>query len=354
MRKMLLLLLALLMLTTSVFALEIPDSAREYLPHELVESVEREDSLLSGGWAYLCDTVRQALTDVLRSGVRSCAMLMLLSLLCGAVEGLSDGAGADAVRFVPYFGVLGASLLTAGDLAALIGLGAQTVDELGVLGKLLIPTVAAAMAAGGCVGTASLWQVGTLLVSDVLLTVTREVLLPLVYCYIALAAAGALLPKAGLDVLAGGVKKLLSWGVCGVTLLFTAFLTVSNVLTGSADKAAVKAGSFVISNAVPVVGGILSEATEAVLAGAGALRGTVGTLGVFAVLAVCAVPLLRFAVQFLFYQAAAFLSAMAGCETLQKFINRLSGAFTLVLALTASCAAILLVALLVAMTMVTV
>ena len=71
-------------------------------------------------------------------------------------------------------------------------------------------------------------------------------------------------------------------------------------------------------------------------------------------LAVCAVPLLRLAVQFLFYQAAAFLSAMAGCETLQKFINRLSGAFTLVLALTASCAAILLVALLVAMTMVTV
>lgn len=354
MKKMLFLLLALLMLTTSAYALEIPDSVREFLPRELVQSVEREDSLLAGGWAYLCDTVRSTLLGVLRSSVRSCAMLMLLALLCGAVEGLSDGTGADAVRFVPYFGVLGASLLTAGDLTALIGLGTQTVDELGVLGKLLIPTVAAAMAAGGCVGTASLWQVGTLFVSDVLLTVTREVLLPLVYCYIALTAADALLLRGGLDVLAGGVKKLLSWGVCGVTVLFTAFLTVSNVLTGSADKAAVKAGSFLLSNAVPVVGGILSEATEAVLAGAGALRGMVGTLGVFAVLAVCAVPLLRLAVQFLFYQAAAFLSAMAGCETLEKFINRLSGAFTLVLALTASCAAILLVALLVAITMVTV
>ena len=354
MRKIAFLLLAFFMLTTAASALEIPDSAREFLPDELTQSVEREDSLLLGCRAYLCGTVRSALTELLRSGVRSCTMLMLLALLCGAAEGLSDGAGADAVRFVPYFGVLGASLLAAGDLTALIGLGAQTVDELGVLGKLRIPTVAAAMAAGGCVGTASVWQVGTLLVSDMLLTVTREVLLPLVYCYIALSAAGALLPRGGLDVLAVGVKKLLSWGVCGVTLLFTAFLTLSNVLTGSADKAAVKAGSFVISNAVPVVGGILSEATEAVLAGAGALRGTVGTLGVFAVLAVCAIPLLRLAVQFLFYQAAAFLSAMAGSETLQKFITRLSGAFTLVLALCASCAAILLAALLVAMTMVTV
>ena len=49
-----------------------------------------------------------------------------------------------------------------------------------------------------------------------------------------------------------------------------------------------------------------------------------------------------------------YRSAMAGCETLQKFIDRLSGAFTLMLALCASCAAVLLAALLVAMTMVTV
>ena len=79
MKKMLLLLLAALTLTTSVFALEIPDSVREYLPHELTQSVEREDSLLLGGWSYLCDTVRSALFEILRSGVRSCAMLMLLA-----------------------------------------------------------------------------------------------------------------------------------------------------------------------------------------------------------------------------------------------------------------------------------
>ena len=77
-----------------------------------------------------------------------------------------------------------------------------------------------------------------------------------------------------------------------------------------------------------------------------------GTLGIFAVLSVCLVPLLRLGVQFLFYQAAAFLSAMSGIEPLQKFIERLSGAFTLIFALTASCALLLLVALLVSITMV--
>lgn len=350
---MLLLFAAALLLSTSVFAAEVPGQLEDALPRELSESVEQSDTLLAGGASYISSLARTALAGVLRGGVRSCTALMLLSLLCGTLDGLSDGTGEEAVRFVPYFGVLGAALLTAGDLTAFIGLGTQTVDELGTLSRLLLPTVAAAMAGGGYVGTASLWQVGTLMMCDTLSTLIRELLLPLVYCYIALAAAGAVLPKSRLDGLAGAVKKLITWGVSGAVVLFTAYLSVSNVLTGSADRLAVRAGSFVISNTVPVVGGILSEAAETVLSGAGALRGTVGTLSIFAVLAVCAAPLVQLLAQFVFYQAAAFLSAMAGMEALQKFIERLSGAFALVLALTASCATLLLAALLVSVTMVT-
>ena len=53
-----------------------------------------------------------------------------------------------------------------------------------------------------------------------------------------------------------------------ILIVFTAFLSVSNLLAGSADRLAVKVGKTVISGAVPVVGGILSDATEAVAAAA--------------------------------------------------------------------------------------
>ena len=352
MRRLLSLMLAALLLTVPVLALEVPEEAGQSVPPELLESVGQHDSLLSGGMSYLGELLRGALSAILRSGARSAVLLMLLALFCGALDGLGSGAGEGGARFVPYAAILGASLIAAGDLSVLIGLGAQTAEELGALSKLLLPTVAAAIATGGFVGTASAWQVGTLMAVELLLSAINELLLPLVYCYVALAAAGAILPKSHLDSLAGAVKKLISWGICGIMLVFTAYLTLSNVLTGSADRLAVKAGSLLVSSAVPIVGGILSEATEAVLSSAGALRGTVGTLGIFAVLSVCLVPLLRLGVQFLFYQAAAFLSAMSGVEPLQKFIERLSGAFTLIFALTASCALLLLVALLVSITMV--
>lgn len=68
------------------------------------------------------------------------------------------------------------------------------------------------------------------------------------------------------------------------------YLTASGAIAGSADAAAVKAAKMTISRAIPVVGGILSDAAETVLAGAGVLRGTVGVVGMLVVLAICLTP----------------------------------------------------------------
>ena len=84
---------------------------------------------------------------------------------------------------------------------------------------------------------------GTLFAADALTPLIHELLLPLVYCHIALASAGAALPESGLDKLADGLKKLISWLLCGAVTAFTLYLSVSGVLTGSADRAAVKAAA---------------------------------------------------------------------------------------------------------------
>ena len=166
------------------------------------------------------------------------------------------------------------------------------------------------------------------------------------------AAAGALLEQSRLSLLSKGIGKLRSWGLSAILIVFTAFLSISNLLAGSADRLAVKVGKTVISGAVPVVGGILSDATEAIATAALTLRGTLGVLGVFSVLALCLVPLLRMAVQYLFYQLAAFFSGMVGSQSLSKFLEQLSSAFSLMLAMTAGGAFLLLVSLLIAMMMV--
>lgn len=325
----------------------LPDGLAEILPDGLAEAAE-EEGVLAGGASWLASAARASAAAVVRESTRSAALLLLVALICGAAEGLADGAGETAARYVPFCGVLAVSALATGDLRTMLGLGAETVEELSVLSRLLLPALAASMAAGGYVTTAGVWQVTTLAVCGVLNDAVSRLLLPLLYCYLAAAAAGAVLEEGRLGVLADSLKTLVSGALTFAAAAFTSYLAVAGVLTGSADRTAVKAARVVLSGAVPIVGGVLSDAAESVLSAAGTLRATVGALGVFAIGALCLTPLLRLAAQYLLYRLAAFAAGLVGTKALASYLDRLGGAFALVFAMTAVCALVLLAALLVA------
>lgn len=240
MKKLLCLLFAAFLLCVSASALELPSGLDDVVPRELIDSAEAGDDLLLRGGQYLFSHFRAALQDAVANSLRGAMTLMLLSLLCGLVEGTAESAGETPARYTGYLGVLSAAALSAGDLSALIGLGVETMDELSTMAKLLLPTIAAAMAGGGCVGSASVWQVGALMLSDIFLSLMRDVLVPVLYCMIGTAAAGALLEQSRLSLLSKGIGKLLSWGLSAILIVFTAFLSISNLLAGSADRLAVK------------------------------------------------------------------------------------------------------------------
>ena len=318
MRRTVFLLLTLALLTVPVCAVQLPGELLDALPEEAAALAEGE-GITEEGVRLLVQSFFDALRVSLDRSLRGAVLLALTVLLTGAADGFASSLGENASRFVPLVGVLCVTTLSAG--------------------------------CGG-VFTASAWQVGTLFAADALTTLIHELLLPLVYCHIALASAGAALPESGLDKLADGLKKLISWLLCGAVTAFTLYLSVSGVLTGSPDRAAVKAAQTAVSGAVPVVGSILAESADMVLSAAHSLRAAIGAAGVLCVLLACLTPLVRLSVQFLLYRAAAFVSAVSGVKPLERLLEQLGDAFALVLGMTAACAALLLAALLVSISMV--
>jgi stage III sporulation protein AE len=211
---------------------------------------------------------------------------------------------------------------------------------------VLLPTLAAATAASGAVTTATVQQVTTVFFVDLLLHLINGVLLPLVYLYIGVLTANACLPENRLGAIADGLKKVITWLLTTALLAFTLYLSVARVISGSADAVTVKVAKAAISGVVPVVGGIISEASETVLAGAGMLKNTIGIFGTLAILAACAYPFLQLGIQYLLYKLTAFLAATVGAPGLCKLIDGLGGAFGLVLGMTGACALLLLISVL--------
>lgn len=349
MKKWICLLFLLLALTGEARAAEVPEDLTDALPEAAEDMLEIGDLSSPEGFfqglAGIAERVSEEVKAVLRQRIRGAASILLVAVACGAVDGFAQGTGKGAA-FLPMAGALAVTLLTAGSLEDLIGLGAETIRELNVFSKALLPTLAAATAASGAVTTATFQQVTTVFLADLLMELIDGLLIPMVYLYIGALAAGACLPENRLGAVAEALKKIVTWLLTTSLLLFTVYLSTVRVIAGAADGASVKVAKAAISGAVPVVGGIIAEAAETVLAGAGMLKNTIGVFGMLAILAACAYPFLQLGVQYLLYKLSAFLAAAVGAPELCKLIDGLGGAFGLVLGMTGSCALLLLVSVL--------
>lgn len=340
---------ALAALTVFSQAAELPQELTDALPEGTEDLIQETDLTASGGLSQgvgnILEELGEQVGDVVRDRVRGAAAVMLAVVLCGAVEGVFP-AGGGKLNLTAMAGAVSITLLTAGSLTSLMGLGTETINSLADFSHVLMPVLAAATAAAGALTTATAQQVGAVVLVDALLRLIQELLLPLTYLYVGVLTASAMLPQGRLAPLADGIKKAVTWMLTTSLVAFTLYLSVARVISGAADAVSVKLTKAAISGVVPVVGGIISEAAETVLAGAGLLKNTIGLAGTLAILAACAYPFLQLGVQYLLYKLTAFFACTVGPPELCRLIGGLGGAFGLILGMTGACALLLLVAVL--------
>ena len=324
----------------------LPREVEEILPEEardiLDDSGEEADGTpsLSGGLAALWNAGWKSVRSLLRESLEGAVLLLLL---CALADDCSKAADNQRViHMVPAVGAIVVTMIASGDVHALIGVGMEAMDTLNTFSKALLPTLMAAIAAGGGATSAGVRHVAAAFFADILISLIRNVLLPLVYIYIAAAAADVLVPGRRLGTIARAIGKGTTWILCGLLILYTGYLTLAGAAASSADALAVQLTRSAMG-AVPVVGGIISDAAGTVLNGAAVLKNTVGIAGTLAVLAVCLMPFLRLAIQYLLYKATAFLAGTIGSKELVGLIDDLGGAFGLVLGMTGACAVLLLI-----------
>lgn len=352
MRILQILLVVLLMLGSviPVWGEELPRELTDALPadaEQLLDGLEGElsdhDSLMEG-ITLLLTRAREAFLELVSSNVGSLVLLLCVVLLCGLLDELHQAADQEKADVVPIAGALAVTILSAGNLRTLIGLGNEALEELDLFAKTLLPTLSAAVAASGGVVTAGTGQVATVFFANTLISLIRNLLLPLTYCYVAVAMADAALPAHDLKRIRTGIGKVVTWGLAGLILAFTAFLKLSGAAGAATDSTAVHLTRSAISAAVPVVGGIISDATETVTAGAELLKSTVGIFGMLGVFGICLMPFVHLAVQYLLYKLTAFLASVVGSKPLVELIDALGTVFGLILGMVGSTALVLLIA----------
>ena len=329
----------LLLAMVPAWAADLPQEVTDAAP-PAAEELEGKD--FSGGIAALLEQGTTLLGEALRGNLRGAVLILGVVLLCGVADAALRTPESPMRRFLPMAGAAAIAVLSLGSMKSLLGLGTQTIEELDVFSKALLPTLAAAVAAGGGAVTAGTGQVIAVCFADALITLIRGLLLPMTYFLAAAATADAMLPRHGLGTVAKAASRVVTWLLTGSLVLFTGYLTLSGAVSTSADALTVQVTRSAVG-AMPVVGRILSDAAGSVLAGAGVVKNAIGVFGLLGVLAACLGPFVRLGVQYLLYKLTAFLAGMTAAPELAKLIDALGGVFGLMLGMTGRCALLLLI-----------
>jgi len=298
---------------------------------------------LETGLGELIAQAPEIFRDLLTAGLGTGIKLLAVALVCALGREMEDVGQTRALSAVRLAGALAVTALTMTDVAAMIGLGRDTIARMDLFAGVLLPAMAVLTALSGSITAAAARQGATVLFSKGLVAAMDGVLVPLVYAFVVVNCARAASGSKGLERLAQGIKSLVTGMLTVLLVVFVGYLTASGAIAGSVDVSRVKAARMAISRAIPVVGSILADASETVLAGAGALRGSVGAAGLLVVLAICLVPFLHLGVQYIIYKGTAALCAVAAPSELAGLIDAIGSAFGLILGMTGASALILLI-----------
>lgn len=336
MKKLILAILLVITLIYPVSAQEFtaplaPESAQPYMPNDT-------ETFSEGLWYILKTAIAKLQPSLLDAG-RSCLSLIAVVLLISLIQTFS-GATKKAADLV---GAVAISLLLMQPTNALIRQAADTVKELSEYGKLLLPVMTAAAASQGAVTTSAAIYTVTAGFSALLTSLIEKVVVPLTYVFLCFSIADSAIGENVLARINGFVKSSAIWCLKTILYVFTGYISITGVVSGSADAAAIKATKLAISGAVPVVGSILSDASETILVSAGIMKNTAGIYGLLALLAILVGPFIKIGVQYLLLNVTGGICSTFGSKRSTALIKSFSTALGLLLAMTGAVCLLLLI-----------
>lgn len=308
----------------------LPEETRS-LSGELVLDGEYDSTgALQRLWTGFCRRFSESLNEEWRT-IFGVAAISLFSAAAASVCPVKKTA--DYIHIASC--AVAALLLTEG-LDSMVSRSVSAIDQLSDYSKAAMPALFTAAAASGAAISAPARYGAVCLALDVMISLSKRLLIPLIYTFLAVIISAGLFPHPILSGVSKLLKRFIVLMMTATTMIFTAFIGITGIVTASTDAAAVKTAKTVISAAFPIVGGILSDAAGSVLSAASVVRNAAGAFCLVAVCALCLGPFAVLSVKLLLFRLAAAVSDMVPGSQLSALLDQMASVMAMLLGLVGS------------------
>lgn len=312
-------------------SIEVDKQTRSFLESQSISFTDPQSVLTLSPKELLCsmwNTFRSQCTAPLRLFFTLALVVVCAVLTSGLGDTISERGLSDAYGFLVVM-VTVSVLLT--PMEQCFSLVSETMESGSRFMLCFAPVLSSILAAGGCVVSASVYQVAVFSLAELAVQLSRLYLLPLLRILLALAVMDAVHPDLSFGSIIRGIRQAAQWGLGLMMAVFVGLQTVQGVVSASADTVATKATKFMLSSCVPVVGGAVSDAYTTLRGSVGVLRSGIGSVGMIALGAMVLPPLILLGLYRLAVLAAGTLAELSGVRSLSKLLHSLEQVLSLAL-----------------------
>lgn len=248
--------------------------------------------------------------------------LVVLAVICAVLQNLmaafEKGTTGKLAYSVSYMALVS---LAIGSFTLAVNIGMEAIDNMVHFMQALMPLLLTLLAAMGGVASTAIFHPIIFGSITTIGTVIKVIVFPLIFFSAVLNILSNLSEKFQVSRLAD-LLKTVAMSVLGLcTTIFLGIFSIKGVAGSVTDGVAIRTAKFATDAFIPVVGGMFSDALDAVIGSSLLIKNAVGIVGVVIIFILTILPMLKiFAVAFVYKLAGALIQPvgdkqMADCLT---------------------------------------
>ncbi|MEW6621671.1 MAG: stage III sporulation protein AE [Bacillota bacterium] len=271
--------------------------------------------------------------------------LIVLAIICAVLHNLQSSFHGSAVGKLAY-GVTYLVLITLAisSFTLAINMGKNTIEQMVTFVQALIPILLTMVAALGGFSTAAFIHPFMMVALAVITTIIKTLVFPLLYFYAALSIVSHISEKFRVNQLASLIKDVTMGIMMLCMTLFVGALGFQGVTGIVADSLTLRTAKFLAGSFIPVVGGMLADALEALVGTSLLLTNAIGLFGVVVIIVISIFPMIEILVLGIIYKLAGALVQPFGDSQIGEALQTMGKCINLVFAAVAAVALMFFIA----------
>jgi len=245
-------------------------------------------SILKGEYIFSFDNFFSYFLNVILSNVYqflpTLMIIVSLAILSSIITSAKSNFLSDGVSsIVSYVFILTMLLIVGSQLIQIYNTTKNTIIFLSKICEIMSPIILTLMVASGGSVSASIYKPAVAFLSGGIINLILSVILPLILLSSVFAILSISSDTIKLNKLTDSINSLIKWILGLISAVFGLFLTIQGITSAFHDGISLRATKYTISNSIPLVGSLVKDGFDLVVAGSVLIKNSIGLASIIGV-----------------------------------------------------------------------